>query len=119
MKHRLERVRELLKRELSEIVAREFDFTAALVTIQSVDVTPDLKKAHVDVSVVGEDKERTAAVAKLNENRAMLQYALSRRVTLKFTPQLHFRLDESIERGVRINQMIDEIDIPEDESDEN
>ncbi len=119
MKHRLERVRELLKRELSEIVAREFDFAAALVTIQAVDVTPDLKKAHVDVSVVGEEPERAGVVAKLNESRVMLQHALSRRVTLKFTPQLHFRLDESIERGVRINQMIDEIVVPEAESDEN
>ena len=49
MKHRLERVNELLKRELGELLGREVSFEAALVTVQQVDITPDLKHAHDDV----------------------------------------------------------------------
>ena len=53
VKHRLLRVNELMKRELSALITREMDFEPALVTVSSVDVTPDLKKAHVFVSVLG------------------------------------------------------------------
>ena len=53
MKHRLPRVNELIKRELGELFTRELSFPAKLVTIQEVDVTPDLKHAHVFVSIIG------------------------------------------------------------------
>ena len=53
MKHRLLRVNELLKRELSSLIAREITFENALVTINQVDVTSDLKTAHVYVSILG------------------------------------------------------------------
>ena len=53
MKHRLERVKEVIKRELSEIIPREIAFKATLVTVQHVDITPDLKQCHVFVSAIG------------------------------------------------------------------
>ena len=62
MKHRLLRVNELLKRELSSLIAREITFENALVTINQVDVTSDLKSAHVYVSILGEgagDRDET------------------------------------------------------------
>jgi ribosome-binding factor A len=110
MKHRLERVREVIKRELSEIIAREMTFEAQLVTVQSVDITPDLKQSHVYVSALGTEAQKESALASLEENRPMLQHELSKRVILKHTPQLHFRLDESIERGARIIEILDELD---------
>ena len=118
MKHRLARVRELIKRELSEIVTRELTFEAKLVTIHDVDMTPDLKQAHIFVSAIGTEAERNAAIATLESHRTTLQHALSKRVTLKVTPRLHFKLDESIERGARIIEILETIDIPDSEPDE-
>src|SRR3984893_5796311 len=71
MKHRQKRVNELLKRELSIIVAREITFEDALVTINQVNVASDLKKAHVYVSVLGPG--RATVIAQLEAHRAALQ----------------------------------------------
>ena len=115
MKHRLERVNELIRRELSEIINREVTFHAALVTVQQVDITADLKHAHVFISVMGSDDDAKEAMARLHASRVNLQHLLSKRVVLKFTPHLHFKLDESIERGNRIIDLLGQIEIPPDE----
>jgi len=115
MKHRLERVNELLKRELGDLLNREVSFEAALVTVQQVDITPDLKHAHVFISVIGSNEQAKAAMAKLHDSRANLQRLLSKRVVLKYTPHLHFKLDEAIERGTRVINILSQIDIPPDE----
>jgi len=115
MKHRLERVNELLKRELGDLLTREISFEAALVTVQQVDITPDLKHAHVFISVMGTEAQAKSAMAKLHGSRSTLQHLLSKRVVLKYTPHLHFKLDDSIERGTRIISILEEIDLPPDE----
>ena len=117
MKHRLERVNELLKRELGDLLNREVSFDAALVTVQQVDITPDLKHAHVFISVIGSEEQAKSAMAKLHERRTHLQHLLSRRVVLKYTPHLHFKLDESIERGTRVINILEQIEIPPDQPD--
>ena len=114
MKHRLLRVNELLKRELSSIITRELSFDGALVTLNQVDVTPDLKQAHAYVSVLGK-KDQKAVMASLEENRIILQSALAKAVTLKYTPQLVFHLDDSIERGARVFEILQQIEVPEKE----
>ena len=108
MKHRLLRVNELVKRELSTIITRDMKFENALVTVNDVDVTPDLKSAHVFVSVLGKGSA-TAVIAQLDANRAILQAEMSKHVILKYTPHLVFHLDESIERGARVFQILQEI----------
>jgi ribosome-binding factor A len=110
MKHRLLRVNELIKRELSSLITREITFENALVTINQVNVTSDLKSAHVYVSVLGAG--RIEAMNKLEENRAMLQADLSRHVILKYTPHLIFHLDDSVERGARVIEILQEIETP-------
>jgi ribosome-binding factor A len=111
MKHRLLRVNELVKRELSIIITREVAFESALVTINQVNVTPDLKKAHVFVSVLG--KEPGASVmGKLEAQRITLQNELARHVVLKYTPQLVFHLDDSIERGTRVIEILQKLEPP-------
>jgi ribosome-binding factor A len=112
VKNRLDRVNELLKRELSDLVRRELSFTAKLVTIQQVDITPDLKHAHVYVGVIGNFDEQKQALAELHDNRQRLQNEISKRVVLKWTPQLHFKLDTTGERGDRILQILDELGLP-------
>jgi len=116
MKHRLKRVSEVIKRELSEIIVRDISFGSTLVTVQEVDITPDLKHAHVYVSVLGaKEEDKKAAIAKLHDHRKALQAAMSKRVVLKYTPQLHFRFDEALERGTRVIDLLEKIDIPDED----
>ena len=109
MKHRLLRVNELVKRELSGIIARELNFDSAIVTINQVDVTNDLKNAHVFVSVLGAESEE-GVIKKLEEHRVALQAQLAKHVVLKYTPHLVFHLDHSIERGTRVIEIMRELD---------
>lgn len=114
MKYRLQRVCEVLKRELGVIIGREIRFLSPLVTVSDVDITPDLKQAHVFISVIGDDAARRDALAQLDHNRTVLQHELAKRVVLKNTPHLNFKLDESIERGSRVINLMDELGlIPE------
>jgi ribosome-binding factor A len=113
MKHRLERVNEVVKRELSELISRELNFEpAVLVTIPAVDISPDLKRCNVYVSVIGASYQKSDVIAELQEHRVTLQRELSKRVVLKYTPHLHFKLDDSIERGSRVLEIIQDIDEP-------
>ena len=105
MKHRIERVCEVLKRELT--------FPTPLVSISGVDITPDLKQAHVYVSAMGTDVQREAILAVLEQNRGMLQAEVSKRVVLKHTPHLNFKLDDSIERGSRVLNILDDLGLDE------
>ena len=115
MKHRLERVNEVIRRELSEIVRREVVFDAPLVTIQSADISPDLKSCHIYVSVIGNEAQKQAVIIRLLDKRKQLQQMLMKRVVLKYTPQLHFEIDHALERGDRVIQIMEEIVIPPDE----
>src|SRR5205823_7934146 len=109
MKHRQLRLNELVKRELSGIIARQINFGGVLVSINAVDVTPDLKNAHVFVSILGA-ATGASVIDKLEAHRAALQAELSRHVVLKYTPHLVFHLDDSIERGSRVLEILNEID---------
>jgi ribosome-binding factor A len=109
MKHRQLRLNELVKRELSGIIARELSFEGALVTINDVDVAADMRNAHVFVSVLG-SAQRDNVLNKLEESRPALQAELSRKVVLKYTPHLVFHLDRSVERGSRVIEIMDKID---------
>jgi ribosome-binding factor A len=111
MKHRLLRVNELLKRELSALLVREMTFGNLLVTVNQVDVTPDLKSAHVYISILGSEG-RKDVLPKLEANRAALQADLAKHVVLKYTPHLVFHLDDSIERGARVLEIMQEIEPP-------
>ena len=116
MKNRPARVRELIQRELGAIITRELTFRATLVTVHGVDLTPDFRHCHVFVGVLGTEPQQREALVKLNDHRQVLQRELSKRVILKFTPQLHFRFDESVERGTKVMEImrqIDEITPPE------
>ncbi len=109
MNLRLQRVCELLKRELGTILVRDLQFGTALVTVSGVDITPDLKQAHVFVSVLGSPADRRKAMEELERNRTPLQHELTKRVTLKHTPHLNFKLDDSIERGTRVLEVMEEL----------
>lgn len=117
VKHRLERVCEVLKRELGVILLREIDFSPVLVTVGSVDVTPDLKQAHVFISALGTPGQQRNVLEKLERSRAHLQGEIAKRVSLKHTPHLFFKLDASIERGSRILSIMDELGLDDIKND--
>jgi ribosome-binding factor A len=116
MKHRLERVNEVIKRELSEIISREVNFSAqVLVTVYEVDITADLRQCHVFISVIGKPAQKTRVLAELEEQRGILQRELAKRVVLKYTPHLHFKLDDSIERGSRVLEIMRDLERPRED----
>ena len=82
-----------------------------LVSINAVDVTPDLKNAHVFVSILGE-APAASIIDILEAHRPMLQAELSRHVVLKYTPHLIFHTDNSIERGTRILEILQDLEKP-------
>jgi ribosome-binding factor A len=102
------RVNEVVRRELSTIITRDLTFDDVLVTINQVDVTPDLKNGHVFVSVLGKGSPG-AVIETLDKNRSHLQAELAKKVVLKFTPHLVFHLDDSTERGARVIKILQEI----------
>lgn len=110
MKNRLVRVRELLQRELGAIIARDHAFPGVLVTVNDVDITPDLKHAYVYIGVIGNEHKAERVVNTLNFGHGELQSRVAKRVILKNTPRFHFRLDHSVERGVRITGIMETID---------
>jgi len=108
---RVERVRELLKRELGEIIRRELPLSeAGLITVNDVDISKDLQIATVYVGVVGTPQQKKNALSLLEQSRKRLQGLVGRAVVLKYTPQLRFELDESIERGNRVLKIIEELE---------
>ena len=117
MSLRLLRVCELIKRELGVIIGRDVKFEAPLVSVRAVDITADLKNAHVFISAIGTKWQKEQALQQLQEQRKHLQHELARRIILKYTPLLHFQLDESIERGTRVLSLLEEIEptLPPDE----
>jgi ribosome-binding factor A len=110
VKNRLVRVRELLQRELGAILARDHAFPGVLVTVNDVDITPDLKHCYVYIGVIGPEHKAERVVETLNHQHGDLQSRVAKRVILKNTPRFHFRLDHSVERGVRVTRLMDTID---------
>lgn len=111
MSLRLERVRELLKRELGEILRREIPMSeAGLLTVNEVGVAADLKSATVFVGVIGTTEQRKRAATLLDKESKRIQGMIGRAVVLKYTPHLKFVIDESIERGNRVLEILDELE---------
>jgi len=109
MSDRLLRVSELLKRELSVYISRDFEFPGVLVSIHAVEVAPNLRKANVFVGVIGDQNQAKKVIDKLNHNRVAMQAYIGKRVTMRYTPILEFHPDDSIERGVRVLSLLEDI----------
>ena len=108
-----------MKRELGVIIPREIDTRDALVTVASVDITPDLKQAHVYISAMGNSQSRRKTMQALEDSRVRIQSELNKRIKMKQTPHLHFHLDESIERGSRVIHLMDELGLVDDNTNAN
>lgn len=112
MSQRLDRVNELMKRELSTVLERGYRFDGVVLTIHEVVTAPDLRQASVWVGVLGKAHDEAAMIEKLNKEKGNIQRELYKRVKLKHSPQLLFRLDKSIERAVSLINTLDNLPAP-------
>lgn len=117
MSHRLARVEDLLRVELSELLRREVnDPRARLATIGRIAVSPDLRHARIAVSALGSDEEREGAVDALNHARGFLRSRLAARLRrLRVVPDLEFHLDRGAEHSQRISSLLEELGNANDE----
>jgi ribosome-binding factor A len=108
---RIARVRELLKRAIGEAVRREFPVAeAGLITVNDVDVAGDLHSAVVFVSILGNADQQKRGFSLLTNHRKRLQGLVARAVVLKYTPTLKFQMDDSVVRGNRVLEIIEELE---------
>jgi ribosome-binding factor A len=107
MAERMRRVNEAVREVVSARLAEGLrDPRIGFVTVTSVDTSPDLRHARVHVSVLGDDDERAATMAGLESAHGVLQLAVARELRMKHTPTLEFLFDESIDRGMRISELL-------------
>lgn len=110
MTHRAEKVKEFIKEELSLILQREVrDPRIGFVSVTDVEVSQDLRHARIFVSVLGTEEEKAATMEGLGSAARYIRRALGQRLQMRFTPDLSFRLDESIERGSRVMKLLGEV----------
>jgi ribosome-binding factor A len=115
MADRMRRVNEAVRQVLSEQVGRLKDPRIGFVTVTAVETSWDLRRARVFVSVLGSEGKREQTLAGLEAAHSVLQAALARELRMKRTPQLAFEYDPSVERGVRMTKLIDELAPDDDE----
>lgn len=107
---RMRRVDEAVREVLSDAIAKDLqDPRVGFVTVTAVKTSPDLRHARVYVSVLGDEKTRTETLDGLSSAHGFLQGRVAAELSLKHTPMLTFEYDDSVDRGMRITQLIDEI----------
>jgi ribosome-binding factor A len=100
-----------LKRAIGEAIRREIPVgDAGLISVNDVDLGGDLRNARVFISVLGNADQQRAGLALLHRNRGRIQGLVAKEVILKYTPHLRFVVDDSVERGNRVLQLIEELE---------
>ncbi len=101
----------MLKRQIGEVIRREFPVSeAGLVTVNDVDVSGDLHSAVVFISIFGNPDQQKRGFRLLTDHRKRIQGLVGRAVVLKYTPTLKFVMDDSVVRGNRVLEIIDELE---------
>ncbi|HYO14799.1 MAG TPA: 30S ribosome-binding factor RbfA [Thermoanaerobaculia bacterium] len=110
MSRRSDRVGDLIRAELSDLLLREVkDPRVKLASITEVDVTSDLRRAVVKVSALGEEEQRLETVEALRHARGFLRTELAHRLRLRVTPELVFELDRGAEHSQRISEILESL----------
>ncbi|HAB15946.1 MAG TPA: 30S ribosome-binding factor RbfA [Verrucomicrobiota bacterium] len=108
---RLARVRELLKQEVAEVIRQELSIEdVGLLTVNDVGTARDFRSAIVFLGFVGTPAQRKQALSVLAERAKLIQSRVGRSVRLKFTPELRFQIDDSIEQGNRVLAILDQLE---------
>ncbi len=107
---RTDRLNALIRNELAQaITTRLKDERLGFVTVTQVDISPDVKHCKVYVSVLGADKEIKSSLAALRHAEGFLKRDLASKLKLRFTPKLHFKLDDTAEEGIRLDNIFRKI----------
>jgi ribosome-binding factor A len=105
---RTDRVSDLLRAELSDLLLREVhDPRVKLASVTAVEVTPDLRRSVVKISVLGDDTQRQEALEGLRHAKGFLRRELAHRLRLRATPELVFELDRGAEHSQRISDILE------------
>lgn len=118
---RMQKVARLLKEELSRIIREEVnDPRLGFISITDIELPPDLHVARVFISAYGTPEEQASSMAVLERAAGFLRGELSRQIDMRYTPELRFQLDTSLERGARVFELLHEIEptLSEDKPDE-
>lgn len=107
---RAERISEAIKREVSVMLTQEVkDPGIHFVTVTSVKTADDLRNANIYVSVLGDEKTREESMKGLDRAKGFLRKELGARLKLRYTPDIHFRLDESLDHAIKIRGILNEL----------
>ena len=109
MSQRQDRVNELLRREISAVLSKDYDWPGQLVTVNEVEITQDFREARVWMSILGGHTQ--PVLDKLNRDHGRIQSRVMKRVVLKSTPILSFRHDSSAIKGVSMVNLLQEVDL--------
>ncbi len=116
---RQDRVAALIQRELSEIIQRSVkDPRVAFCTVTQAEVSPDLKYVDVKVSVIGDEAQKEKTLAGLKSAAGFLRREIGKRLTLRYSPELRFAIDQSADYLLRIDGLLKSVE-SEDEAPDN
>jgi ribosome-binding factor A len=118
MSERMRRVNESVRHVLAEALPELKDPRIGLTTVTGVETAPDLHHATVYVSVLGSRRKRKETLSGLEAAHGVLQARLARELRMKRTPQLTFEYDPTVERGVRMTKLIDELAPDDDDAED-
>lgn len=109
---RTDRIRKAIIREFNDILSTEVKeprLTNQLISVTDVDVSGDMRHAKIFVSVMGDETLQKEIMDILTENASKIRYGIGQRIRLRYTPEIDLRLDNSLERGSRVTQLLNQI----------
>ncbi len=111
MSRRSERTSKLIQREISDLLERQVNDPrlSRLISVTEVTLSPDFKQAKIFVSTLGSKTDKEDMLASFNNASGFLRRELAAHLKLRYTPQLSFHYDDSIERGARLLKLMGEI----------
>lgn len=120
MSIRMEKVAEEIKHRLNSVMTKDLsDLNAGLITISRVMMTPDLKLAKVYISFLGNKEPADKLIERINYRKPHIRYMLGRQLTMKYTPDLIFFFDDTMEYADRINKLLNDVIKHDEETHEN
>ncbi len=110
-KHRIFRISEEVKRVVSDIIRNDLNDPriSMMCSVVSAEVTPDLRYAKVYVSILGDEEEKQSTMKGLTSAAGFIRRELGKNIELRYSPEIIFELDSSIEHGAYINKLLQEV----------
>lgn len=115
---RMRKVNELVREVVADAVADLKDPRIGFLTITGAETSPDLRHAVVYYSVLGSDEEKAGTAAALASASGRIQAVLGNETRMRYTPKLEFNVDPSIDHGIRINQILQDLEAEQKEQDD-